>query len=139
MTRSVLLDAHDSVRRLLQNTLPLAGTALLLAGIAVIVSRHATMQGAIGMALGAGMLLTTPFVLVSFEVPYKGHVIRFEHHVVFGERLYIDGVRFTSGVLGYRKTLRGVIRSGEGEGDRISAECEAGLTIFSVRIVAETE
>jgi hypothetical protein len=71
-------------------------------------------------------------------VLYKGHTIRFENSVVFGERLYIDGVRITKGVLGFHKTLQGVIHSGNGSGDRIIAHSEAGLTMFKIRIVAES-
>jgi hypothetical protein len=139
MAQTLLLDAHETGRRLLQNGLPLLGGALLLAGVAVMVApTHAYGQGITALVLGFGLLLWCPTVLLRWDVEYKGHAIRFENSVVFGERLYIDGTRITKGPLGYRKTLQGAIRGGDGDGERITAESEAGLTIFRVRIVADT-
>ena len=140
MTETVLLDAHETRRRLLQNAVPILGAAGVLAGIAVLVASHgaAVIQGPVAIVAGLVLLLLSPRVLVSWELSYKGHTIRFENNVVFGERLYIDGTRITNGVLGFRKTLQGVIRTGQGAGDRITAESEAGLTMFKIRIVAES-
>ena len=139
MAQTVLLDTHETRRRLLQNALPMLGGALILAGIAIMVPPvRATGQGMVGLVLGVALLAWSPRVLVRWDLQYKGHAIRFENSVLFGERLYIDGVRITKGMLGYRKTLQGVIRDGDGAGDRITAESEAGLTIFRLRILAES-
>ena len=140
MTQTVLLDTHETTRRLLQNAVPVAGASLLLAGLAVLVGSRgvAVVQGSAAIVAGVGLMALAPRVLVSWEVRYKGHGIRFENSVVFGERLYIDGTRITKGVLGLRKTLQGVIRTGEGLGDRITAESEAGLTMLRIRIVADS-
>src|SRR5262245_26472931 len=138
MTQTVLLDTHETRRRIFQNVLPLAGMALVLAGSAVIIGPvQAYLQGSLAVGLGLFLLAWAPRVLVGWSLQYKGHTIRFENSVVFGERLYIDDTRITSGIFGYRKTLQGIIRTGEGKGDRITAESEAGLTIFTIRILAE--
>jgi hypothetical protein len=140
MTETVLLDTHDTKRRLLQNAVPVTGTALFLAGIAVLVGPASALvlQGSVAIAVGLVLLLLSPRVVVAWQLPYKGHTIRFENNVVLGERLFIDGTRITKGVLGYHKTLQGVIRTGDGAGDRITADSEAGLTIVRIRIVAES-
>jgi hypothetical protein len=140
MTETVLLDAHQTRRRLLQNAVPILGAAGVLAGIAVLVASHgaAVIQGPVAIVAGLVLMLLSSRVLVFWELSYKGHTIRFENNVVFGERLYLDGTRITKGVLGFRKTLQGVIRTGQGAGDRITAESEAGLTMFKIRIVAES-
>jgi len=138
MAEIVLLHAHQTKRRLAQNAIPLAGTALLLAGIAVLTGTPARAPGITAVVAGAALMALSPRLLVSWELTYKGHAIRFENNVVFGERLYVDGRRFTNGMLGYRKTLQAVIRTGDGIGDRIVAESDAGLTIFKIRIVAES-
>jgi hypothetical protein len=137
MRQTVLLHTHVTTRRLLQTVMPLLGTALLLAGVAVMVGRQATMQGSLAIAVGAGLMIAASRVTVAWDVPYKGHVIRFTHHVVFGDRLAIDGARVTGGLAG-RRTLLGVIRAGDGAGERIRAESEAGLTILRVKILAES-
>ena len=45
MARTVLLDTHDTKRRLLQNGLPLLAGGLILAGIAVMVPPESFKQG----------------------------------------------------------------------------------------------
>jgi len=138
MTPMILLDTHETRRRLLQNSLPLAGIGLVLAGSAVIIGPpHAYAQGFLAVGIGLALLVWAPQVLVQWTVQYKGHTIRFENSVIFGERLYIDDTRITSGIFGYRKSLQGVIRTGDGKGDRITAESEAGLTILKLRILVE--
>jgi len=138
MSQTVLLDTHDTKRRLLQTGLPFGGIALGLAGAAVIMGPHVAGQGWPAVIAGLVLIAWAPRVRVWWTVFYKGHTIRFEHHTVFGDRLYIDDTRITKGAFGYRRTLRGVIRTGEGKGDRISAESEAGLTIFRLRLMARS-
>jgi hypothetical protein len=139
MARTILIDTHDTKRRLLQNGVPLLAGGLILAGIAVMVPPvRATGQGTVAVVMGVALLAWSPWLLLRWDVQYKGHAIRFQNSVLFGEQLYIDGLKITQGILGFRKTLQGVIRDGEGAGDRIRAESEAGLTIFRIRIVAET-
>ena len=72
-----------------------------------------------------------------WQVTYKGHVVLFQIHPIWGERLYIDGGLVDRGRPGVRITLRGTIESGEGAGERITARSRAGLFSVSCRIVAE--
>jgi hypothetical protein len=138
ITQSVLLDTHETWRRILQNGLPATGLALILAGSAVIIGpMRADFQGSLAVGIGLLLMAFAPRVLLRWNLQYKGHVIRFENSVVFGERLFIDDTRITSGIFGHRRSLQGIIRTGDGKGDRITAESEAGLTIFKVRILAE--
>src|SRR6185503_8887696 len=98
-----LLDASDTRRRLLQQGLPLAGAGLLLCGIGILASSggRAWVAGSALVALGVLAVGAAPLVLVSWDLDYKGHRIRFENSPVFGERLYIDGERISQGALGY--------------------------------------
>lgn len=77
-------------------------------------------------------------VKVRWTVPYKGHQIRFENDPFRGEALFIDGAPCGRGKMGISNTLSGVIASGNGAGDRIVAESEAGFLAFRCRITADT-
>jgi membrane-bound ClpP family serine protease len=134
-----LLDASDTGRRLLQQGLALAGAALIVAGVVLMVTGDGAMRGlgAIAVVAGVGSLFAASSVLVRWEVPYGGHIVRFENSVVFGERLVIDGERFTAGVLGYRKVIEGEIRRGSRAGTRIRAESVAGVVRFRCKLSVE--
>jgi hypothetical protein len=136
----ILLDASDTGRRLLQQGLVLAGMALVVSGLVMIAMALGRWRGLGLAALAAGPLFVfaSSRVLVRWEVLYGGHVIRFENSVVFGERLIIDGERFTEGMLGYRKVIEGAIRRGSHAGERVRAESEAGLVRFRCKLTIET-
>jgi hypothetical protein len=137
---TILLDAADTNRRLVQQVVPLAGAILIVAGLAVAgrSTDASRLFGGLAAGFGAGLLVAAARPLIHWDLAYKGHIIRFENHSVLGERLYIDGERISSGPFGYRKTLQGVIKSGDGAGDRITSESEAGVLQFRCRIVAES-
>ena len=135
----ILLDASETRRRLLQQGLALVGAALVVSGIVLWASGQGAARG-LGLPsaiVGAGLLVAASRVLVRWEVPYGGHIIRFENSVVFGERLVIDGERFTRGVLGYRKVIEGSVRRGSHAGKRIRAESEAGVIRFRCKLTVE--
>ena len=135
----VLLEEKDTRNRLRQQAVPLAGAILVITGMAILALRDESskLTGGLMLAGGVALMLASPQLLVAWDVTYKGHAIRFENSVVFGERLIIDEERFSAGVLGYRKTLIGTLRTGQGIGDRIRAESVAGIVQFEIRIVAE--
>jgi hypothetical protein len=136
---TTLLDAGDTSRRLLQQALPVAGLLCILGGIGLFVSSpgRSPVPAVALIVAGAGALFSAPWLRVRWTVGYKGHRIRFQNDPVFGERLYIDDESFSSGPLGYAKTLEGTIRSGDGAGERITARSVAGLITFRCRITAE--
>ncbi len=135
-----LLDASDTGRRLWQQGLALVGAALVVSGVVLMAIGQGVAQG-LGlpaMLFGGGLLFAASRILVRWEVPYGGHIIRFENSVVFGERLVIDGERFTRGVLGYRKVIEGAIRRGSHTGTRVRAESVAGVVRFRCKLTVET-
>ena len=134
-----LLDTSDTGRRLLQQGLALVGAALVVSGIVLMATGQGAARG-LGLpatVVGAGLLFAASRVLVRWEVPYGGHIIRFENSVVFGERLVIDGERFTQGALGYRKVIEGAIRRGSHTGERVRAESVAGVVRFRCKLTVE--
>lgn len=135
----ILLDASDTGRRLLQQGLAVVGTALVVSGIVLMATGQGAARG-LGLpaaVVGAGLLFAASRILVRWEVPYGGHIIRFENSVVFGERLVINGERFTAGVLGYRKVIEGTIRRGTHSGQRVRAESVAGVVRFRCKVTVE--
>ena len=76
--------------------------------------------------------------VIGWDVPYKGHRIRFENDACFGERLLIDGQLVDRGGVGLQMVLSGTIASGDGAGDIIRATSYAGPVTFSCRIVAKS-
>jgi hypothetical protein len=140
-TSRVILEASDTRRRLVQQLVPLAGAALLIGGVLLAAMGEGAIRvaGFLLVAASIASFAIMPRARLDWEVSYKGHVIRFENHPVFGERLFIDDRRISSGAFGYRKTLEGTIRGGEGDGDRIVAESRAGVLAFDVRLSAEEQ
>jgi hypothetical protein len=136
---TLLLQGSDTRNRIRQQAVPIMGAAGLIAGLALLAVRgeSARLSGGIMVGAGVALLLAAPQLLVAWDVEYKGHAIRFENSVLFGERLYIDEERFSSGPFGYQKVLEGTITTGQGAGDRIRSESTAGLFRFDCRITAE--
>ena len=135
----VLLDATDHARRIAQVGGPLVGGVLIVMGLSAGIVFSGTARLAAGAAVVAGLVcFGWGFQkLVRWEVDYKGHRIRLQNSVVFGERLYIEEERFQDDVAGYPKVLSGEIRSGVGAGDRIIASMRRTLFSYHCRIHVE--
>jgi hypothetical protein len=136
----VLLDATEHKYRILQQVAPLLGGALLTVGLSLLVIMPGANRilGVLSALAGVGLFVWGGRLLVRWEVPYKGHVIRFQNSVVFGERLYIDDDRFDDDALeGTEKVLRGTITAGDGLGESIVASSAAGMVSLRCRIEAE--
>jgi hypothetical protein len=138
-----LLDETDTSQRLRQNlimltALPLVAVALVLIPPAFADKRYWLLLVSLLCLFGALIVVRAGArVLQKWEVEYKGHRIRFENSPIFAEKLYIDDELVARGGLGLKMRLQGVIRSGEGVGDRITADVEAGFTKFRCRLSAE--
>lgn len=132
-----LLDATDTAGRLLQHGSTLAGVLLLAMAIPLFGREQGvSLLGTLAVALGMIALVCGVRVKIRWEVPYKGHSIRFENDPLRGEKLFIDGEQVARGGLGVRFVLQGHIRDGEGAGDRIEAVSYAGLAVFRCQITA---
>jgi len=137
---SVLLDATDSGRRLLQNGVVFLGVVGLMFAGAVLKKSIDGTAGAIGgtvAALSVLSMLTAFLIQIRWDVTYKGHRVRFENDPFRGERLSVDGKRIATGGLGRQTVLRGAIPDGDGAGDLLTATCTAGYVSFQCRIVVE--
>ena len=136
---TILLDAEDRTRRILQHALVLSGVVLLsIAGILFRKTHAALSVPGAGFAMAALVAFAAGYRMkVRWSVPYKGHAVVFENDPFRGEGLFIDRVLCGRGRMGIRNTLTGVIASGNGAGDRITADSEAGYLAFRCRIIAE--
>ena len=130
----VLLDASDTRRRLTKQALVLVSAAFTVSGVVAALGGAARWTGLALVVAGLLILVVASRLVVRWEVHYVGHVIRFENSVVFGERLYFDGVRSSAGALGYRKVIEATIARGTSAGERVRAESVAGLVRFQCRI-----
>ncbi len=132
-----LLDAADTSRRLVQTVLPIAGTLLGAAGVAMWVRADGGPSGVAisSTVIGIALIVLSLRTVIAWDVSYKGHAIRFQNDPCFGERLYIDGQLVARGGVGLLMVLSGAIPSGEGAGDTIKATSRAGVFSFSCRIV----
>jgi len=132
-----LLAATETTGRLLQHGATLGGIFLLVIAMALFgQQRGFSMLGAVALALGLIAIFCGLRVKIRWEVPYKGHIIRFENDGMVGEKLFIDGQQVARGGLGFRMVLAGQIKDGEGTGDRIEAVSYAGLLEFRCEITA---
>ncbi|MCI0724960.1 MAG: hypothetical protein L0338_39250, partial [Acidobacteria bacterium] len=103
---------------------------LIVAGAALRGSHGVNLQPMIVAGLGFAAIGAATFARIRWEVPYKGHTIRFENHPWNGERLYIDGELVARGGLGIRMVMQATLKSGDGAGDSIEAVSVAGLFGF---------
>jgi hypothetical protein len=131
-----LLDATETTRRVLQHVEILAGMLLLVLALPMATRAEGRIWGEALALMGLMALLSGLQWKIHWEVPYKGHTIRFENHPLSGEKLLIDGEQAARGGLGVRMVLQGHIREGEGAGDRIEAVSHAGLMNFRCKITA---
>lgn len=138
-TRTVLLEARETSRRLVQTILPLAGTILGASGVAALVRDNGSgTGGAIALLAGVAFIVVGIRTVLRWDAAYKGHTIRFENDPCFGERLLVDGTQVARGRIGLDVTMHTTIASGEGAGDHIVARSHAGFVTFSCRIVVES-
>jgi len=136
MLQSVLLDARTRVRRLVQ---VVAQLALLAPVLILFYQRSLGSTWFIAAAVAAVVVLVLERqVPLGWAVQYKGHSIAVQNHVLFGERLLIDGTIVDRGRARLNVTLRGTIETGAGAGERITAQTKASFSSFSCRLVAES-
>ncbi|HEY1306910.1 MAG TPA: serine/threonine-protein kinase [Vicinamibacterales bacterium] len=125
-------------RRIVQNVL-ISLTSLVLPGL-MLVTRSRGRNVGVGLTLVAvsavGCIAALRFH-VGWNTTYKGHRIRFDVHPLKGERLFIDERLVDRGRIGFSVMTRGTIESGEGAGERITAESTCTFVRISCRIVAE--
>jgi serine/threonine protein kinase len=139
MLQTVLLDARTRWGRMLQLSLAMGAGVLLAATIEIIRKIGVWHTGLLLPLAGAvGFAAAYLRYQLQWQVVYKGHIIQFRIHPIWGERLYIDGALVDRGRPGVHITLRGTIESGEGAGERITSRSSAGLFTLSCRIVAES-
>jgi len=140
LLQTVVLDARATTRRWLQ-LVAQGGTApLMIVGGGMVLRARGP-----DAIVGALMLLTVVVMLaielrypLGWQAVYKGHVIRFRNHPLFGERLYVDDELVDRGRFGRSVTLRGTIERGAGAGERLTAHVRSGASFLSCRIVAES-
>jgi hypothetical protein len=135
---TLLLEAADSRRRLIQTLLPITGTLLGAAGVAMWVRAGGgpSVIAFSSTVVGIVLIVVSLRTVIAWDVSYKGHAIRFQNDPCSGERLYIDGQLVARGGVGLVMVLSGTIPSGEGAGETIRADSRAGVLSFSCRIAA---
>jgi hypothetical protein len=135
---TLLLDAVDGQRRLIQTLLPITGTLLGAAGVATWVRAGGgpSVIAVSSTVLGLLLIVVSLRTVIAWDVSYKGHAIRFQNDPCYAERLYIDGQLVARGGVGLSMVLLGTIQSREGAGEIIRADSRAGVLSFSCRIVA---
>lgn len=140
MLQTVLLDTHTVWRRVLQILLQSAVVFMWVGGLRLVFRTPGTglTPGLALVAGGAVIALLSLRFPIGWTVTYKGHRIRFHNHPIWGERLYIDDRMVDRGRLGLYVTMRGTIESGEGAGERITAQSRSTFVRVACRIVAES-
>ena len=134
----VILDSTTVWRRIVQNIL-IALTVLLLVAGATLMRGRAPRFG-LGLSLLAASALTGLAALryrVGWSTTYKGHRIQFNAHPWKGEQLFIDERLVDRGRVGFHVVMHGTIESGDGAGERITAESRCTFHRIACRIVAE--
>ena len=147
----LLLDRFDFVRRLLQNGLLFIALAFLGIGLNQIrlSMNNATPMfqvlpgrffGYSELELGAMVLVVVlaSFIKQRWETTYRGHRVQFINSIWSPKRLYVDGLLVAGGGFGRQVKVEGRIHSGEGAGDRLVAETEAGFLHVRLKLFAES-
>jgi hypothetical protein len=133
-----ILDVTDrSIRRL--QIAAVAGSALL-SSVGFISFRSGNVPTALAaIALLAGVVgfVIAGSIRQRWEIPYRGHQIRFENSPLTGERLFLDGGMVSRGGVGMKMELRAPIRVGEGAGEEIMALVDAGIFTLRLRLYVE--
>jgi hypothetical protein len=132
-----LLDERQTAKRLLQHLPILVGIALLIGTSALVNNRQTFNWGLATLGLGLASLAVTAFIEQRWEVAHKGHRIRYVNNPYTGEKLFVDDRPAVRGKIGIKSEMRVPIASGDGQGDTIVAQSEAGLFQFRCRIFVE--
>ena len=128
-TETLLLEVADTRRRLIQTIVPMGGTLLGAAGVAMWVRGDGgpSVVAVSSTVIGIALIVVSLRSVIAWDVSYKGHAIRFQNDPCFAERLYIDGQLVARGGVGLSMVLSGTIPHGEGAGETIRATSRAGL------------
>lgn len=86
--------------------------------------------------IGIGLIVMSLRTIITWEVSYKGHAVRFQNDPCLAERLFIDDQLVARGGVGLHMVLSAPLTSGAGAGEIITITSRAGLFSFSCRIVA---
>lgn len=137
-TETVLLEASDTGRRWIQTLMPLVGTGIGAAGVSMWFRADGgpTVLAVAATVIGIGVIVWSLRTIITWDLSYKGHAIRFQNDPCLTERLFIDGQLVARGGVGLHMVLSGAIASGDGAGTTIIATSRAGLFSFSCRIIA---
>lgn len=133
----LLLDVTDTAKRRLQHGAVFAGVLVLISAKAAAGRPEGAAMALLIIAIGLALFGVAMSIKQRWSVTYKGHDVRYENNPFTGEKLFVDGVRGSKGKLGYRSEMRGVIASGDGAGDTVVVQTEAGLLSLKCRITAE--
>lgn len=132
-----LLDERQTAKRLLQHLPILLGIALLIGTSALVNNRPTFNWGLATLGLGLASLAVSGFIEQRWEVTHKGHRIRYRNNPYFGEKLFVDDRPAARGKVGTKSEMRALIASGDGQGDTIVTQSEAGLVQFRCKIFVE--
>jgi serine/threonine protein kinase len=140
LLQTVILDERATARRWFQLVVQGGTTPLLIVGGGMVLR-----ENGVDTIVGSLMLLTA-IALVAIELRYplgwqavyKGHVIGFRNHPLFGERLYVDGELVDRGRFGRDVVMRATFERGAGAGERLTAHVQSSVSFLSCRIVAES-
>lgn len=132
-----LLEERQTARRLLQHAPILLGVVVLIAASGLVKSPSTFTWGLVAIGLGLASLAVTAFIEQRWEVSHKGHRIRYINNPYTGEKLFVDDRQAARGKIGIKSEMRTSIASGDGQGDTIVAQSEAGLFQFRCRIFVE--
>jgi hypothetical protein len=139
-TETVLLEASDTGRRWIQTIVPLFGTVLGAAGVSMWVRADGGVSvfAVSATLIGIGLIVMSLRTIITWDVSYKGHAIRFQNDPCLAERLFIDGQLVARGGVGVHMVLSAPLTSGAAAGDIIKVTSRAGIVSLSCRIVAVT-
>ena len=137
-TETVLLEASDTGRRWIQTLMPLVGTGLGAAGVSMWFRADGgpTMLAVSATVIGIAVIVWSLRTIITWDVSYKGHAIRFQNDPCLAERLFIDGQLVARGGVGIHMVLSAPLPSGAGAGEIIKVTSRAGIFSLSCRIVA---
>ncbi len=131
-----LLDRTDRTRRLVQHGAILGGILLFVVTIGLVDSPGGRPLAIGAIVAGFALLAVASRIAQAWEVPYKGHQIRFVNNPILGEKLFIDDELAGKGQIGHQSEIRATLARGDGIGDVIIVRTAAGLLSFRCAIVA---
>lgn len=135
---TVLLEASDTGRRWIQTIVPLLGILLGAGGVSMWVRAGggASVPAVSATVIGIVLIVMSLRTIITWDVSYKGHAIRFQNDPCLAERLFIDSQLVARGGIGLHMVLTAPLTAGAGGGEIIRVTSRAGLFSLSCRIVA---